>query len=384
MAGNPKSNWERLTNRLKPLYLKLLLTEMASPSDAINATAFVHSYRSRNICTLDENNIKEFIEATQKITIEDIKENDLLFGESHYLISDDTHFCVDRRGLNLEHYFDKQIDLITLGKLSVWDAIRFSGVLSKVEDLILKEIQSFAIDQGIDTSKADYISQRNSIRTTLFSYGVDNYLKPKVEALLNEEDESLEQVTEAVQLFSVCEAELKAGRVPEKHVDDVMTLIDATVNSLKSKPTNLDGSMFDSERYCDILNILPLEHNALRIIVGAGLVFLGLAMAAAAIALAVTSFGVSTPVSALGIAVGIDLVLAGLSIACATVSLFMAGSAGFFAASKTKSVIADAAQAYADSWKSKEGDLGILLKKEEQVTANSTEAKYGLATRITV
>lgn len=351
MAGE----FEKTEDYFKLLYVKELFQNTIDPYYALCVMAFI-KLNGKNVGTAGDG---ATMPESSVVAI------DKLVARAKLLPAPTSPFVLDKLKLDIdgeEYTFDRRLRLsITeclkqqkwseeqinqlIAKLSLWDMLVMDAALFRAEDVIKEHnIQQAALNME------NFITIKEQgdefIKSELYELAVNQYILP----IINKLDDNAESRTDidqiaqraefeaAANVLSVCESQLSLGRVPEAYQPAVYKLAEETAKGLSGN--------FDAENYLSIVNSLPLEHSALRVIVGAALVFAGLLLAAVAITLAVHSFGLSTPLSMLGVAAGVDLMMAGAAMAVATTSLAMAGTAGFFAKSKVPGALADSAEEF--------------------------------------
>lgn len=119
-------------------------------------------------------------------------------------------------------------------------------------------------------------------------------------------------------------------------------LIHSTNDVIKEPNKHFDG-------YRQLANKMPTKRSWGKILSGVALALLGAVIVAASVAVAVASFGVATPLSAMGIVIGASVVTAGVACAAGVVGLgaMTAGSILFFKGcpSQPKQTMYDLAEA---------------------------------------
>lgn len=250
-----------------------------------------------------------------------------------FTATDGTQYAYDKNriqsGYGLQYLSREEKERESIFQLILLEAIVFEAI-SRITLPLMEETLPTGLcdDQTLLDNAKHHIQNMDE---ELQKFAASSYLRPMLHTQKDENHKN--RLDAAANVFMACQSQLDNGNVPEAYQERVYQLAEETANGLAGK--------FDSSKYNNIIANLPLERPWARIIVGAACVFAGLMLAAAAITLAVHSFGISTPLSALGIAVGVDLIMAGLAITTATASLAMAGTGAFFAGSKTTSEIAD-------------------------------------------
>lgn len=347
MAYTTEEKQAFLKTKYKAIFLKKLFENHQNAAKAINLRyslkingKVVDGIR---ISILDNDNLEQFKNAFDNSN-----------NQEQEIITNNNRYWLDKNrtqtGCGIQFYKNKdRLNQISLWKKMVIESIVFNAV-ADVQTIMHAEISDDLLDIGQDPvlAKSALIT---SLSEELEKFSCEAYIEPTISNCINQSinfslDIDKNKIESANIVFDTYVSQIERHSIPQKFHAQAEELLKDTAKGLLGN--------FNQASYENKIKQLPKEHTWANILGGAALCFLAATLVAAAITVAVTSFGVATPLSAAVLAVATNVAIAGVTIAVVPTASITAATlatgaligCGFFAGSKTPIALAKPAKEF--------------------------------------